>query len=140
MASKLFWKPFATVPVAPIITGITTHVSCYTFAAPPYKNSCILVSFLLPLDISVCWYCHIHQYACFLVFVFNYYIWPILTTGWTVRDRVPWRRDFPPVQTGPGDHPAPCTMGTGSFPGLKWGRGVLLTTHPLLVPRSQPGL
>jgi len=29
-------------------------------------------------------------------------------------------------------------MGTGSFPGVKCGRGVLLTTHPLLVPRSWP--
>ena len=47
-----------------------------------------------------------------------------------------WGRDFPPVQTGPGAHPAYCTMGTGSFPGVKCGRGVLLTTHPLLVPRS----
>jgi len=28
------------------------------------------------------------------------------------------------------------TMGTGSFPGVKCGRGVLLTIHPLLVPRS----
>ena len=45
-------------------------------------------------------------------------------------------RDFPPVQTGPGAHPASCTMGTGSFPGVKYGRGVLLTTHPLLVPWS----
>jgi len=27
-------------------------------------------------------------------------------------------------------------MGTGSFPGLKCDRGVLLTTHPLLAPRS----
>jgi len=27
-------------------------------------------------------------------------------------------------------------MGTGSFPGIKCGRGVLLTTHPLLVSRS----
>ena len=45
-------------------------------------------------------------------------------------------RDLPPVQIGPGAHPASCTMGTGSFPGLKCGRGVLLTTHPLLVPRS----
>jgi len=27
-------------------------------------------------------------------------------------------------------------MGTGSFPGVKCGRGVLLTTHLLLVPRS----
>jgi len=29
-----------------------------------------------------------------------------------------------------------CTMGTESFPGVKCGRCVLLTTHPLLVPRS----
>ena len=47
-----------------------------------------------------------------------------------------WGRDFLPVQTGPGTHPASCKMGTGSFPGLKCGRGVLLTTQPLLVPRS----
>ena len=47
-----------------------------------------------------------------------------------------WGRDFPPVQTGPGAHPASCTMGTGSFRGVKCGRGVLLTTHPLLVSRS----
>ena len=47
-----------------------------------------------------------------------------------------WGRDFPTVQTGPGAHPASCTMGTGSFPGVNCGRGVLLTTHPLLVPRS----
>ena len=38
---------------------------------------------------------------------------------------------LPPVQTGPGAHPASCKMGTGSFPGVKCGRGVLLTTHPL---------
>jgi len=43
---------------------------------------------------------------------------------------------FPPVQTGPGAHPASCKMGTGSFPGLNCGLDVLLTTHPLLVPRS----
>jgi len=41
-----------------------------------------------------------------------------------------------PVQTGPGAHPAFCTMGTGSFPGVKSGRGVTLTPHPLLVPWS----
>ena len=40
-------------------------------------------------------------------------------------------RDFLPVQTGPGVHPASCKMDTGSFPGVKCGRGVLLTTHPL---------
>ena len=29
-----------------------------------------------------------------------------------------WGRDFPPVQTGPGAHPASWKMGTGSFPGV----------------------
>ena len=47
-----------------------------------------------------------------------------------------WGRDFPPFRTGPVAHPASCKMGTGSFPGVNCGRGVLLTTHPLLVPRS----
>jgi hypothetical protein len=47
-----------------------------------------------------------------------------------------WGRNFPPVQTGPGANLAYCTMNTGSFPGLKCNRGVLLTTHPLLAPRS----
>jgi len=47
-----------------------------------------------------------------------------------------WERDFPPVQTGPGAHPASCKMGTGSFPGVKCGQGMLLATHPLLVPQS----
>jgi len=44
---------------------------------------------------------------------------------------------FPPIQTGSVAHPASCKMGTGSFPVVKCSRGVLLTTHPLLVPRSQ---
>jgi hypothetical protein len=36
------------------------------------------------------------------------------------------------VQTGSGAHPASCTMGTGGpFPGVKRGRGVMLTTHPI---------
>ena len=46
-------------------------------------------------------------------------------------------RDLPPVQTGPGAHPASCKMSTGSFPGEKCGRGVLLTTHPLRMSRSR---
>ena len=41
-----------------------------------------------------------------------------------------WRRDFPPVPTGPGTNPASCKMGTGSFPRVKCSRDVLLTTHP----------
>ena len=42
-----------------------------------------------------------------------------------------------PVQTGPGSHLASCTMSTGSLPGVKSGRGVTLTLHPLLVPWSR---
>jgi hypothetical protein len=45
-------------------------------------------------------------------------------------------RFFAPVQTGPGAHPASCTMCTGSFLGLKSGRVVTLTPHLLLVPWS----
>jgi hypothetical protein len=47
-----------------------------------------------------------------------------------------WGRDFPPVQTDPGAHPASCTMGTGSFPRVKSDRGVLLTAHPLPAPKT----
>jgi hypothetical protein len=42
-----------------------------------------------------------------------------------------------PVQTGPGARSVSCTMGTGSFPGVESGRGVMLTPDPLLVPRSK---
>ena len=58
-----------------------------------------------------------------------------LRTVWS-GDRILVGRNFPPVQTGPGTHPGSCTMGTGSFPGVKYGRGVLLTTNSLLVPWS----
>ena len=63
----------------------------------------------------------------------------ILDTGWTVRASNPGggARFSAPVQTDPGAHPASCTMGTGSFPGVKSGRGVTLTPHPLLVPWSR---
>jgi len=42
-----------------------------------------------------------------------------------------------PVQTGLGAHPASYTMGTGSFPGVKSGRVVTPTPHPLLVLQSR---
>jgi len=46
-----------------------------------------------------------------------------------------WEARFSaPVQIVPVAHPASCTMGTGSFPALKNGRGVTLTPHSLLVP------
>ena len=53
-------------------------------------------------------------------------------------DRIPVEARFStPVQTGPWAHPASSTLGTGSFPEVKCGRGVTLTPHPLLVPWSR---
>ena len=50
-------------------------------------------------------------------------------------DQIPVGARFSaPVQTGPGAHPASCTIGTGSFTGVKIGRSVTLTPHSLLVP------
>ena len=43
---------------------------------------------------------------------------------------------FLPIQIGPGAHPVYSKMGTGSFPGVKNGWGVLLATRHLLLPRS----
>jgi hypothetical protein len=58
--------------------------------------------------------------------------------GWMVRGSNPGRARFSaPVQTGPGAHPASCTMGTRSFLGVKSGWAVTLTPHPLLVPWSR---
>jgi len=57
---------------------------------------------------------------------------------WTVWVSNPVRaRFFAPFQTGPGAHPASCTTGTESFLGVKSGRGVTLTPHPLLVSWSR---
>jgi hypothetical protein len=52
-----------------------------------------------------------------------------MTTGWKVRGSNPGEGEiFPHVQTGPGGHPASCTLGTGSFPGVERpGRGA---DHP----------
>ena len=59
-----------------------------------------------------------------------------LTTGWTVRDRIPVGTRFSACPDRPWAHPASCKIGTECFPGETCGLGVLLTTHSLLVPRS----
>ena len=53
--------------------------------------------------------------------------------GWTVRDRVSVGTRFSARPDRPWAHPVSCKMGTGSSPGVKCGRGLLLTTHLLLV-------
>jgi DNA-binding transcriptional LysR family regulator len=67
------------------------------------------------------------------------------TIFWPIKDlctkKFPgWESRFSaPVQAGPGAHPSSCTMGTGSFPWVKSGRGVTLIPHPLVVPWSWKG-
>jgi hypothetical protein len=56
--------------------------------------------------------------------------------GLTVRGSNPGGTRFSASPDLSWGHPASCTMGTRSFPGVKIGRGVTLTTYPLLVPRS----
>jgi hypothetical protein len=82
----------------------------------------------------------------FLYFMFYYF-----TSGSVVGIAIGYGLDGPgieprwgarfsaPVQTGPGTHPASCIMGTWSFLRVKSGRGVMLTSHPLLVLRSRKG-
>jgi len=75
----------------------------------------------------------------------EYYIWwagqlsrysDWLRAGWS-GDRIPVEARFSaPVQTGPGAHPASCTMDTGSFLGVKSSRDMTLSPHPLLVSWS----
>jgi hypothetical protein len=63
-----------------------------------------------------------------------------MATGWTVRGSNPGVSEiFRTVQIGPGADPASCTMGTGSSPDVKSGRGETLTPHSLLVPWSKKG-
>ena len=47
-----------------------------------------------------------------------------------------WGEIFCPSRPALGPTQPPVTMGTGSFPGVKYSQGMLLTTHPLLVLRS----
>jgi len=52
----------------------------------------------------------------------------LLRAGWSRDGILAGARFSAPAQTGPGAYPPNYTMGTGSYPGVKWpGRGV---DHP----------
>ena len=98
---------------------------------PPYRT-CFMSTILVPRILR-----------CFLDFWG--YLYTVLLAGSSVGIATDYGLDGPGIESrwgeifrpsGPGAHPASCTMGNRSFPGVKYGRGVLLNTHPLLVPRS----
>ena len=105
-----------------------------------------------PVFVEVMSWCHVGSQFMFIKFLeLKYKFKYILLIQWAGQlsqysdwlrarrsgDRIPVGARFSaPVQTGPGAHPASCTMGTRSFRGVKSGRGVTLTPHPLLVPWS----
>jgi hypothetical protein len=71
--------------------------------------------------------------VCVLCEVATEFVWTVLFRLRNIctlnAGRIPvGARFFAHVQTGPEAHPASCTVGTGSFPGVKWpGRGA---DHP----------
>ena len=119
---------------------MSTYVSTYSVCAYKSKELCThFVKFFFPLEFLL------FNETCFYL-ILNFQTIPAkrlpgfsvgIVTDYGLDGpgiESPWGRDFPPVQTGPGAHPASCTMGTGSFPGVKCGRGVTLTPHLFLVP------
>ena len=93
---------------------------------------CVCVCVWLCLWVCVCVWVGIFVCVCvWSGWLSRYSDW---AKGWTVRGSDPGGARFSAVQTGPGTHPACFTMGTGSFQGLNYGRGMLTlwaTTGPL---------
>ena len=59
VTSKFFFKPFVTIPVGPVITGIITHFMLHIRCVSTHKLLCFYFLFYLLLrDISVCWCWH----------------------------------------------------------------------------------
>ena len=112
------------------------HLSLFKTAAPSrYEPRVPATKFLEITNLT-----HFFMYL-FISCLYMFRVGPVaqrLPTGWTVRGSNPDGARFSaPVQTGPEAHQASCTMGTGSFPGVRCCRGVTLTPHPLLVQRSK---
>jgi len=132
----------------PVSKKNLTETSSQIFQLEKYSGA-TTIRFLIYYNWSKCLKLWIFYEECVMSMYFNqeYFTsyWPWYPVGCIYSDWLRagqsgiesrWGREFPPVQTGPGAHPASCKMGTGSFPGIKCGRGELLATHPLLVPRS----
>ena len=103
----------------------------YCYAAPTVWRMEYCLTLWLP---SV--YTEFIKYTCYILWAGQLSRFSDWLLAGRSGDRIPVGARFSARLDRPGAHPASCTMVTGSFPGVKCGRGVLLTTHPLLAPRS----
>jgi hypothetical protein len=149
-----------TIPVAPMITGMTKHfmfhilwISILRFLYFNFFSASLLLLFILhhsPVWLMSTW-CIKHLKITILkvttgawsncVLCIEFCLAKAWVTGRSKFDFRQRREDFFShlcVQTGSEAHPASWPMGTrGPFLGIKRGQGVTLTTHPHLVPSSR---
>jgi len=105
------------------LTLLSPTLSLGSFSFPPVTSS--LLIHILRINFASYWLCRLGS---------SVDIATELLAG-RFGDRIPvGARLSASVQTGPRTQPANYTMGTGSFLGVKSGRGVTLTSHHLLVP------
>ena len=130
----LFHPLFAT-----ILTFDATDNQTLTAVLRTMNNSKYWVSAMFSVCVRTCMHMRVRVCECVCVCVCG----PSSSVGIATELRdgrsgieSRWGRDFSPFQTGPGAHPTSRKMSTGSFPGVKCGRGVTLTIHHLLVSRS----
>jgi hypothetical protein len=75
--SKYFFKPFVTILVAPVCTGVMTHLT-FDICCISIRKILPLISFLLSFVWHFCLLVLLHLSVwIFSLFCFNYYVWPV---------------------------------------------------------------
>ena len=130
-----------------IMQQFIPQFDCHRYITVSWHDIRINITFILSLWLEITLSVHIKRLQNLIYEILKITAWARQLSRYSdwlragrSGDRIPVESRFPsPVQTGPVAHQASCTMGTGSFPGVKSGRGVTLTPHPLLVPWSWKG-
>ena len=109
-------------------------LTCFVKCGSAYVCVCLVISVLVItvfcIACTVFLYCFVYVYLFLFVF--------LCEPGSSVGIATDYGLDGPGSNPGGEEifRPSKPALGTRPFPGVNCGRGVLLTTHPLLVPRS----
>ena len=76
--STFLFEPSVTIPVALVTVGMIIHFMFHIRCISTHKFLNFFIFCTILHDAPALWYSHIYQYACFIFFVFHYFIWPIL--------------------------------------------------------------